>query len=301
MKDKKYSRRRFIKQNSLTTLGAIVGTPMIVSAISQPDNLQQPPEDNGKTLHLKPRYHRWHVDPGVEWLETNTHAAYLDWKIPLSQCALVLVDVWQKHYLKDTEARTEKIIDEKLSPLLVKCREQGLQLIHAPANRVAIKSPNWVKLAPGSDYYFKEDSWPPQDFREAKGIYQAFGKPFEPREEERKATAASVDFHPKIKPVGNEAVICSGEELHQYCKKKGILFLLYAGFNTNGCILSRTYGTVNMGLRGYGITLVRDCTTGMETKETQPGLLQTNGAILLLETWGHYSVTSDEIVNGFSG
>ncbi|MEZ6076958.1 MAG: hypothetical protein R3C56_15215 [Pirellulaceae bacterium] len=29
-------------------------------------------------LHIKPQYHRWHVDPGVEWLESNTAAASLD-------------------------------------------------------------------------------------------------------------------------------------------------------------------------------------------------------------------------------
>ncbi len=45
-------------------------------------------------LHVKPRYYRWHVDPDVEWTETNTDYACLDWKIPLSQAALVLVDVW---------------------------------------------------------------------------------------------------------------------------------------------------------------------------------------------------------------
>lgn len=298
MKKDKYSRRHFLKENSLPVLGTVLAPNIILPAMSQQEAAPQFTEENGKKLHIKPRYHRWHVDPGVEWLETNTHAAFLDWKIPLSQCALVLVDVWQKHYLKDTEARTEEIINTKLLPLIVKCRQEGLQVIHAPANRVAIKSPNWVKLAPGSDYYFKEDSWPPQDFRELKGKFQAFSRPFEPREAERAALAATVDFHPKIRPVGNEAVICSGEELHQYCKKKGILFLLYAGFNTNGCILSRTYGTVNMGLRGYGIVLVRDCTTGMETKETQQELLQTNGAILLLETWGYYSVASDEMFRG---
>lgn len=301
MKDKKFSRRRFIKQNSLTTLGAVLGSNMIVPAIGQHENIQQPTEANGKILHIRPRYHRWHVDPGVEWLETNTKKAFLDWKIPLSQCALVLVDVWDKHYLKDTLQRTDDIIDKKLHPLIIKCREGGLQIIHAPANRVAIKSPYWVKLTSGVDKYFDEDSWPPADFKESKGVYEAFAKPFEPREAERYALSRSVTFHPKISPAGTDVVVSSGEELHLYCKQKGILFLIYAGFNTNGCILSRTYGTVNMGLRGYKIVLVRDCTTGMETKESQPEMQQTNGAILLLETWGHYTVTSDEIVNGLSG
>ena len=46
-----------------------------------------------RLLCVKPRYYRWHVDPGVEWIEKNTAYAELDWRIPLSRAALVLVDV----------------------------------------------------------------------------------------------------------------------------------------------------------------------------------------------------------------
>ena len=54
-----------------------------------------------RELNIRPRYYRWHVDPGVSWEEKNTDYAYLDWRVPLSQSALVLVDVWEEHYLKE--------------------------------------------------------------------------------------------------------------------------------------------------------------------------------------------------------
>jgi hypothetical protein len=38
----------------------------------------------------------------------------------------------------------------------------------------------------------------------------------------------------------------------------------------------------------------------MESRETQAGLLQTNGALLFFEMYGQYTVTSNEIINGFS-
>jgi hypothetical protein len=53
-----------------------------------------------------------------------------------------------------------------------------------------------------------------------------------------------------------------------------------------------------MSNRGYAVILVRDCTTGMESKETQPTLGQTNNAILLLEMFGQYSINSGEIIAG---
>ncbi len=297
---KENTRRQFIKISSVTGLSAAMGMALPFESYSESIVDLRPLAANDKKLHIKPRYHRWHVDPGQEWLETNTRYASMDWQVPVSQTALVLLDVWQRHYIKETEERAEKIINEKYVPLLAKCREQGMQIIHAPSPEAAMKHPNWVKLVSATEMNPPRDSWPPAEFRNLSGPYKDFRRPFEPREAERRALP-ELTFHPKVTPQPNEAVVATGEELHRYCKQKGILFLLYAGFNTNACIISRDYGATQMTNRGYSVTLLRDCTTGMETKETQAGLLQTNGAILLLEMFGQYSITSDQVLNGFSG
>ena len=247
-------------------------------------------------LHIKPRYYRWHVNPGAKWLETNTGYAELDWELPLSQTALVLVDVWDRHYLKDTEARAEIIIREKLVPLVDNCRKSGLQIIHSPSPELAKDEPKWVKIPIQSLKHL--DDWPPYEFRSKSGVYKAYAKPFEPREEEVAKHVADLKLHPLIQPEGSDVVIATGEELHQYCKQKGVMFLLYAGFNTNACILLRDYGTLRMSERGYDVIIIRDCGTGMESFETQDELWQTQGTILFLEMFGRYSVTSEDIING---
>jgi nicotinamidase-related amidase len=285
-----YSRREFIKKSSLTGVGMSLSTGFIPPLFAQ-----SPP----KMLNVKPRYHRWHVDPGVEWLESNTGYATLDWQIPLSQTALVLLDVWQRHYIKDTEERGERVINDNLIPLVEKCRQSGMQIIHAPSPPVAKRHPNWVKLVSEDEMVAKRDDWPPQQFRSLSGPYKNYRRPVEPREAERQSLP-KLDFHPKVQPVANEPVIATGEELHRYCKQEGILFLFFAGFNTNACILSRDYGTIQMSNRGYEVILVRDCTTGMESPETHATLAQTKNAILQLEMFGQYSVASEEIMNGFS-
>ena len=233
-------------------------------------------------------------------METNTGYAALDWRIPLSQSALVLLDVWQRHYLKDTEARAEKIINNKLVPLISKCRAAGMNIIHAPSPEVAVQHPNWVKLFNKQKEAVAPDEWPPKHFRNLTGEFEQYSRPHEPREKERQGLPP-LTFHPKVKPIAGEPVVGWGEELHRYCKKEGILFLFFAGFNTNACILSRDYGTIQMSNRGYQVALVRDCTTGMESAETQPTLSQTRGAVLLLEMFGQYSITSDEIIGSFTG
>jgi nicotinamidase-related amidase len=252
-----------------------------------------------KRLHINPRYYRWHVDPGVEWVETHTGYAHLDWVIPLSRAALVLVDVWDRHYLLDTAARSEAIIQQKILPLLSACRKAGLPLIHAPAPDLAKKHPAWVRLIGEEEASCEpEEDWPPREFRSKSGAYEKYAHPKELRDGEREELRAGLTMHPAVQPTGEEVVIATGEELHRYCTQQGILFLFYAGFNTNACILLRDYGTLAMGKRGYEIVIVRDCTTGMESFETHDALWQTRGAILFLEMFGKYSVTSEDLIEG---
>jgi len=140
--------------------------------------------------------------------------------------------------------------------------------------------------------------WPPPEFRSKSGPFQAYRRPAEPRESELARLRAGLTIHPKVRPMGEEPVVATGEELHQLCQRLGILFLFFAGFNTNACILVRDYGTLEMSRRGYEVVLVRDCTTGMESRESQAALSQTHGAILFLEMFGQYTVTSDELCAG---
>ncbi len=294
----KHSRREFILKNAIGGLGLGMGN--ILDNI--PLNLSDPVVEkaNGGSVQISPRYYRWYVDPGQEWLETNTDYAHLNWKIPISQTALVLVDVWQRHYIKEPEERAEKIIDDALVPLVQACRAKGLKVIHAPSPPVAHKHANWVNLPlETNEGGAGSRNWPPAEFRSLSGPYQSYRRPVEPRDKDLRSLPPH-HIHPKVEPVPGEPVIATGKELNAYCQQEGILFLLFAGFNTNACIITRDYGALEMSKRGYQVVLVRDCTTGMEAKHTQASLGQTSGAILFLEMFGQYSVTSGEIIEGFS-
>ncbi|MGE0760175.1 MAG: hypothetical protein AB7O38_24395, partial [Pirellulaceae bacterium] len=146
----------------------------------------------------------------------------------------------------------------------------------------------------------RRSSWPPAEFRGKSGPYQAYRRPAEPREPELRELRAGLKIHPLVQPQGDEPVVATGEELHRYCEQERVLFLFYAGFNANACILSRDYGTLEMSRRGYEVILLRDCTTAMESHTTQSVLGQTEGAVLLLEMFGQYSLTSPELITALN-
>lgn len=252
--------------------------------------------ENSNVLHIKPRYYRWHVNPGIDWTEANTRYAFLDWEIPISQAAIVLVDVWTRHYLREPEERANKVIEERIVPLLDECRHAGFQLIHAPAPEHAIDHPKRIKLLSEAELKPKPSApWPPEAFRNKTGLYAKYARPTEPRQPELDELRAKLTLHPLVQPEQNDIVVVNGEELHRFCQQQGILFLFFLGFNTNACILMRDYGTHEMSKRGYEVIIIRDCTTGMESFESQATLAQTNGAILFLEMFGKYSLTSEDI------
>ncbi|MCP4782590.1 MAG: isochorismatase family protein [Fuerstiella sp.] len=276
-------------------------------AENSPDESTAAGTASERTLHIKPRYYRWHVDPGEEWVEKNTGYAHLDWEVTLSRVALVLVDVWDRHYIEDTESRSEEIVQQKIRPLLNASRRAGVEIIHAPSPREARLYKAWNQqrypvqessLRVPQPAAKSELTWPPVEFRSKAGPYKKYARPFEPMAAVRLERLKGMRIHPDVEPVGDEVVVANGAELHQYCREKGILFLIYLGFNTNACILTRDYGTLEMGKRGYEIIILRDCTTAMESFETADELLQTRGAIQFLEMFGKYSITSQELIAG---
>lgn len=280
---------------------ALVGLAQDTGAGSAADVLSKEP-----VLSIKPRYYRWHVDPGQEWLEKNTGYARLDWEVPVSQAAVVVVDVWDRHYLKEPEERADRIIQERIRPLLTACRKAGLQIIHAPSPPQAKRCAAWVgrtaqqKVAADAPTNnsgpAQSRPWPPPRFRGKSGPYQQYRRPQEPMAADRARILKGISIHPDVMPEASDLVVATGQELHGVCRERRILFLFYLGFNTNMCLLQRDYGTMAMHDRGYEIIVLRDCTTGMESFETQDNLGQTRGAILFLEMNRKYSILSEELV-----
>lgn len=262
------------------------------------------PDGSVKMVRLHPRYVRLYTDPGVELAAANYQYKTLDWDVPLNEMALVCLDCWNWHFSHDTFEQMEKVVSESIVPLLAACRAKGVVVIHAPANPVAQRHPNWVRLTEGKKpqaVWPDSPAWPPPEFRQKTGLYAKYARPNEPQNVERSThTQTKREFHPLIRPIGDEPVVLDGEELHRLCAQRKILHLVYVGFNTNCCIMFRDYGLPAMNARGYSTILVRDGTMGMEMAETCNDSTCTRGTIASLEQFGSYTLSSREIIDALS-
>jgi nicotinamidase-related amidase len=255
-------------------------------------------------IHIRARYCFRYTGTNEKQSEKGAYHAYTDWWVPLDQVALVCLDVWNMDLHQDMHVRDERITRERIVPLVKAARASGLQIIHAPSPSIARRHANWVNLE--QDAQRPESSgntphWPPTSFRERTGEFSRYASPERPNIlSSWKFLGDNCDFHDQVRPISDEPVIATGEELQRLCAQKGILFLLYAGFHTPGCMTNRSYGITEMRDRGYTCILVRDCTNGMETHETHDEQTSMKGTIAFLEHMQIYSLESRQIIESFA-
>jgi nicotinamidase-related amidase len=250
-------------------------------------------------VRLALRYYRRYTDPGVERKEVNCNFAEVEWDMPLTETALVCLDVWDQDIHQDMSAIDNQITVERIVPVVAACRQHGMQVVHAPASPIAERSKNWVNLiknVPTGTDQGQVSMWPPAEFRSKTGKYARYARPFEPQREGDNRLMDAVDFHPLVRPQAHEAVVQTGEELHRWCQQQGVLHLFYVGFHTPGCMTRRSYGIPQMLGYGYSCILLRDCTNGMETHETFPEKICRRGTIAFLEEMGVYTILSDQFI-----
>jgi nicotinamidase-related amidase len=243
-----------------------------------------------RLLHLPCRYYRVYTDAAVPCVEANFRPVERRLAIPIGQAALVLVDVWNTHYVASWLARARGITRARIVPALEAARRAGLAVIHAPSPPVAGRYGQSAAPATPPD-------WPPQEFRKRTGEYHPFSRHDEPRLREALARyETELDIDPVARPLPGEPVIAAGSDLQALLTERRILHLFYTGFATNWCILHRDYGMIAMAGRGYNLILLRDATTGIEFHDTVETAAATEMTLREIEAkWGWTAATDDFI------
>lgn len=248
-----------------------------------------------RLLKLNARYVRLYADDGKIHSEENYKYADLQWEIPLDNAAVICIDCWDWHHSLATFRRIDKISRERIAPLLESCRNNGLQVIHAPADPPGKSHPNYIGSL-NSEKQAVQPDWPPPDFICRRGEFAGIPAPFLPCNPERIAKRNALDFHPAVCPVDNEPVIVCADELQQLCSDRKIMHLFFTGFSVNACLMLRDYGIPGMVRRGYNCILLRDCTTGMESADTLSGMICTRGAVNSIEQMLATSIESSQLI-----
>ena len=165
--------------------------------------------------------------------ERDGHHIFRTLELPISELALVLIDVWADHPVKGWAERADENMRTKLLPLVQAAREHGVLVVHCPHGRST--SP---LLSPLPDEPVQDDS-------------------------------------------------AEGTPLVKTLQQRGVNYLLYAGYSSNMCVLTRPTGIIEMARQGYEILFVRDASLAIEAPEFLDGQLTHRVATYMVETnWG---------------
>lgn len=252
------------------------------------------------TLKIPVRYLAMHNTDRGDVLEENIRYRETEWDVDPRDSAFVLVDFWSTHILRSHLERYTEITERKAAPLVDAARRAGFTIVHAPGFTIAKRYPQWEAYAEEEDREPPKPpkpDWPPETFRKSEGPHAKYAKPFftEDLLEVGKECYEKRMILQAVAPRPEDYVVASGGQLHRLLTDKRILHLFYLGFSTDGCVQDKDYGTKAMAKRGYGIILVRDCTTGKETAHTLDRMLVTWMAVQQIELY-HASTTSDALL-----
>jgi hypothetical protein len=255
-------------------------------------------------MNIQLRYQAMQSTGMADNVEGNIVSTELLADLDPTETALVLVDTWGEHPIVSHCERTGSIVQMRIRPALEAARVAGITPIYAPSPHVAARYPRWTHLAGIEELrpsVVADDDWPPLAYRELSEPYTSL------RRAPGELPLASVGrperwhqvrtIHAAIAPTADDVVIASGDQLHRVLRDRRLVHLVYVGFATNICIRFRDYGMRAMKDRGYRPILLRDATSGIETRETYDDFSITRSVLQDLERW-FFTASVDDFVVG---
>jgi nicotinamidase-related amidase len=209
-----------------------------------------------------------------------------------AQTAIILCDLWDKHWCRGATTRVG-VLTEKINPVLRAARAKGILIIHAPSDTM-----NFYNDAPQRRAML---SIPPAALPVSKDI-QAPKLPIDDSDggcdtEGDKFYKAWSRQHPAIEIGPNDLISDKGEEVYSALKLRGIQHLLVAGVHTNMCILNRSFAIRQMTKWGVRCILLRDLTDAMYDPKDAPYVSHDAGTQLVIrhieQHWAPTILSSD--------
>ncbi len=234
-------------------------------------------------------------------LEQNEHG-YNVWcvheasrELDPARTALVLCDVWDKHWARGANERLAKLLP-RMNEVAAAARDKGMLIVHAPSDTMEFYKDNPARQrvldAPKAEppKSLPHDD-PPQPIDASDEGCDT------PPDESYPAWSRQ---HPAIEIDEERDVISdNGAELVGLYRDRGITDILIMGVHTNMCVLGRSFAIKQMVRWGFNVALIRDLTDTMYNPGKPPYVSHDEGTRLVVEYIERFwcpTILSDDIL-----
>lgn len=201
----------------------------------------------------------------------------LDATLPIPQTAILICDMWDKHWCSGATRRVEALA-LRMAPLIDEARARGIQIIHAPSETMAFYE-DWpqrqriarvAKIDPPAPLALTD---PPLPIDDADGGCDTGGSFY--KAWTREITTLSVG--------APDVISDEGPQIYSFLRERGIHNLLVMGVHANMCVLNRSFAIKQMTKWGIRCVLVRDLTDSMYNPKDRPYVSHDRGTELVVE------------------
>lgn len=236
-----------------------------------------------------------------------------------AETAVIVCDVWDSHHCLNAVRRVQEMAP-RMNQLLIRARQQGAFIIHAPSDcmaayqnhparrraQTAPKAPNlpadissWCQRIPAEEKgqypIDQSDGGEDDDLQEhAKWAEELRGLGRNPRAP-WKSQIDVLQIHDQ------DAISDSGVEVWNMLEERRIRNVIIFGVHTNMCVLGRPFGLRQMAKNGKHVVLIRDLTDTMYNPLRPPHVSHFSGTDLIVEHIEKFvcpTITSDQLLGG---
>jgi nicotinamidase-related amidase len=221
------------------------------------------------------------------------HEVQVDQALPVSRTAILICDMWDKHWCSGASRRVDELAT-RMNPVLEKARAAGVQIIHAPSETMDFykEAPQRLRILA-----FSKTSPPP-----SLGLTD----PPLPIDDSDGGCETSDQFYKAwtrenaaLRIAPEDMISDNGAEIYTFLKSRGIDNLLIMGVHTNMCVLNRSFAIKQMTNWGERCILVRDLTDSMYNPKARPYVSHDQGTEFVIEHIEKYwapSVVSEQLM-----
>jgi nicotinamidase-related amidase len=217
------------------------------------------------------------------------------------QTAIVVCDMWDKHWCPGATARVGEMVG-RMNELLIAARKKGALIIHCPSDTMEFYNDTpqrkLARNAPKSEPKVPLERWCKLDAGKegALPIDDSDGG----CEELAKNYRAWKQQHPTLTIEAGDAITDSDEAYH-LMRHRGITNVVVLGVHTNMCVLGRPFAIRQLTKQGLNVVLVRDLTDTMYNPAKKPFVSHFTGTDLVVEHIENHwcpTVTSVDFLGG---
>jgi len=223
------------------------------------------------TLHLRSRLQPF---KSIDQWQVVT----LDRKFDPKSAAIVICDMWDKHWCPTAAERVRELA-VRMDPVLKTARQAKILIVHAPSDTIRFYE-NYPqrkhiaeapKITPPKELNLTD---PPLPIDDSDGGCDTHG----PQSQivwSRENALLTIGL--------NDVISDNGLEIYSYLRGKGVHTVFMMGVHTNMCVLNRTFAIKQLSRWGMQCILVRDMTDAMYDPADRPYVSHRQGTELVIE------------------